>query len=166
MSLKHITSSNVSLDDRFRLHREASARIKTAAEELGLKQVVQETAFEANGMTAVGHYYDEDQQGIDIVDKAVLPRRSQGIRRYPFTVEAKYCHCWRAAQGHQGCVFPLPISYLRLMNMALLIDKYFRIGYAESCFVGEAPLIGSVIAIWGSQWLTSLEGTSTGSSKD
>lgn len=59
-------SSNVSLNDRFRLHREASARIKKAAEELGLKQVPQETAFEANGMTAVGHYCDKGKPGIDI----------------------------------------------------------------------------------------------------
>lgn len=49
----------MSLDDRFRLHREASARVKEVAKELGLKQVVQETAFEANGMTAVGHYCDK-----------------------------------------------------------------------------------------------------------
>ena len=47
-------SSNVSLDDRFRLHREASARVKQAAKELGLKQLARETVFEANGMTAVG----------------------------------------------------------------------------------------------------------------
>ena len=87
----------MSLDDRFRLHREASARIKKAAEELGLKQVAQETAFEANGMTAVGHIAIKANEGLTSVDKVVLPRRSQGIRRYPFSVEARYCHRWRAA---------------------------------------------------------------------
>ena len=71
-------SSTVSLDDRFRLHREASARIKKAAKELELQQVVQETAFEANGMTAVSRYCDKGQ-GLTLVDKVVLPRRSQSI---------------------------------------------------------------------------------------
>lgn len=75
-SLKHITSSNVSLDDRFRLHREASARIKRAAEDLGLKQVPQETAFGANGMTAVGHIAIKANKGLTLVDIVVLPRRS------------------------------------------------------------------------------------------
>lgn len=38
-SLKSITQGKVSLEDRFKLHREASQRIKAAAEELGMKQV-------------------------------------------------------------------------------------------------------------------------------
>jgi hypothetical protein len=59
--------------------------------------VPQEVAFEANGMTAVGYIAIKANKGLTLVDKVVLPRRSQGIRRYPFSVEAKYCHCWRAA---------------------------------------------------------------------
>jgi len=70
-SLKHITSSTVSLNDRFRLHREASARVKEAAKELGLKPVVQETAFEANGMTAL--YFPEGVKASDVVP-ALLKR--------------------------------------------------------------------------------------------
>lgn len=87
----------MSLDDRFRLHKEASARIKKAARELGLKQVVQETAFEANGMTAVGHIAIKAKKRLTQVDKVVLPRRSQSIRRCPCPIEARYYHRRRAA---------------------------------------------------------------------
>jgi alanine-glyoxylate transaminase / serine-glyoxylate transaminase / serine-pyruvate transaminase len=38
-SLKQIVEGTPSLQDRFRLHREASQRVKKAVEELGLKQV-------------------------------------------------------------------------------------------------------------------------------
>jgi alanine-glyoxylate transaminase / serine-glyoxylate transaminase / serine-pyruvate transaminase len=39
VSLKAITQGNISIEERFRLHREASRRIKQAAFDLGLKQV-------------------------------------------------------------------------------------------------------------------------------
>lgn len=52
-SLSKITKSSPSLTERYELHREASRRIKTAATELGLKQLPLDPAFSANGMTAV-----------------------------------------------------------------------------------------------------------------
>ncbi|KDQ19075.1 hypothetical protein BOTBODRAFT_28570 [Botryobasidium botryosum FD-172 SS1] len=52
-SLTEITKGKVSLEERFRLHREASKRIKQAVTDLGLKQLVLDPAFAANGMTAV-----------------------------------------------------------------------------------------------------------------
>lgn len=52
-SLSTITKSSPSLPDRFRLHREASKRVKDAATELGLRQLPLEPAIAANGMTAV-----------------------------------------------------------------------------------------------------------------
>jgi alanine-glyoxylate transaminase/serine-glyoxylate transaminase/serine-pyruvate transaminase len=52
-SLTTITkSSEVSLEERFKLHKEASRRIKAAAEELGLNQVPH-AGNAANAMTAV-----------------------------------------------------------------------------------------------------------------
>lgn len=52
-SLTTITkSSEVSLEERFKLHQEASQRVKSAAKELGLKQV-SDLGSAANGMTAV-----------------------------------------------------------------------------------------------------------------
>jgi len=52
-SLTTITkSSEVSLEERFKLHREASQRVKSAAEDFGLKQV-SDPENAANGMTAV-----------------------------------------------------------------------------------------------------------------
>lgn len=52
-SLSLITKSSISLEDRFRLHREASQKVKDAAAKLGLKQVPVEPEYVANGMTAV-----------------------------------------------------------------------------------------------------------------
>ena len=52
-SLKTITKSpEVSLEERFKLHQEASQRIKAAAKELGLEQVP-DSGNAANSMTAV-----------------------------------------------------------------------------------------------------------------
>ncbi|KAF8075096.1 PLP-dependent transferase [Lyophyllum atratum] len=66
-SLLQLTRSSTSLDERFKLHREASQRVKKAATELGLKQIALEPAFAANGMTTL--YYPE---GLGASD--VLPR--------------------------------------------------------------------------------------------
>lgn len=52
-SLKQITRSSLSVDDRIRLHREASHRVKEAATNLGLKQLATDAAYAANGMTAL-----------------------------------------------------------------------------------------------------------------
>lgn len=53
-SLTTITkSSEVSLEERFKLHLEASQRVKSAAKELGLTQV-SDPENSASGMTAVG----------------------------------------------------------------------------------------------------------------
>ncbi|KEF52554.1 uncharacterized protein A1O9_11397 [Exophiala aquamarina CBS 119918] len=40
------------LEERFRLHKETSARVKAVVEELGLKQVATHTEHQANGLTA------------------------------------------------------------------------------------------------------------------
>jgi hypothetical protein len=56
-SLKEITrSSHIGVEDRLRLHREASDRIKGAAAALHLKQV-SAPQNSANGMTAVSSCY-------------------------------------------------------------------------------------------------------------
>jgi len=68
-SLTTITkSSDVSLEERFRLHKEASQRVKSAATELGLTQVP-DPENSANGMTAL--YFPERLTASDI-----LPRLS------------------------------------------------------------------------------------------
>lgn len=56
-SLKTITRSSMTVDERIKLHREASKRVKDAVSKLGLKQVATDPAFAANGMTAV--YFPE-----------------------------------------------------------------------------------------------------------
>jgi alanine-glyoxylate transaminase/serine-glyoxylate transaminase/serine-pyruvate transaminase len=56
-SLSAITKSSPSLADRFKLHQEASKRIKAAATELGLKQLPLEPSLASNGMTAVCFSY-------------------------------------------------------------------------------------------------------------
>jgi alanine-glyoxylate transaminase/serine-glyoxylate transaminase/serine-pyruvate transaminase len=54
-SLSQITTSSPSLDERLRLHRETSNRIKAAAKDLGLSQLPTHPEIAANGMTAVSH---------------------------------------------------------------------------------------------------------------
>uniref|UniRef100_A0A0W0FWY5 alanine--glyoxylate transaminase n=1 Tax=Moniliophthora roreri TaxID=221103 RepID=A0A0W0FWY5_MONRR len=68
-SLKSITESSVSLEERFRLHREASKRVKAAARELGLKQIPLDPDFAANGMTAL--YYPDGLGAADILPRLV-----------------------------------------------------------------------------------------------
>lgn len=52
-SLKQIMQGSVSLEQRFKLHKEASRRVKKAAEEIGFKCVPLSEDVQANGMTAV-----------------------------------------------------------------------------------------------------------------
>lgn len=62
---------NVSLEDRFRLHREKSDKFKKAMEDLGLKQVPLEEGFRANGMTAVSRIFAPhccEQRGPRVAD--------------------------------------------------------------------------------------------------
>ncbi|OJT02875.1 Alanine--glyoxylate aminotransferase 1 [Trametes pubescens] len=66
-SLTAITQKSPSLADRFRLHKEASARIKSAAEELGFRQLAVDAALAANGMTAL--YFPDG-----LVASDLLPR--------------------------------------------------------------------------------------------
>ncbi|KAG6865332.1 hypothetical protein C0991_003432 [Blastosporella zonata] len=69
-SLIQLTRTGPSLEERFRLHREASQRIKDAAKDLGLKQIALDPAFAANGMTTL--YYPDG-----LVASDVLPRFAQ-----------------------------------------------------------------------------------------
>lgn len=57
-SLTQITQGTPSLEDRLRLHRESSQRIKTAVESLGLRQLPVTPEQAANGMTAVSIVHD------------------------------------------------------------------------------------------------------------
>ncbi|KAK4049141.1 hypothetical protein OIV83_004341 [Microbotryomycetes sp. JL201] len=52
-SLKQILEGRVSLEERFKLHREASKKFKAAVTKLGFKQVALNPEEAANGMTAV-----------------------------------------------------------------------------------------------------------------
>jgi alanine-glyoxylate transaminase/serine-glyoxylate transaminase/serine-pyruvate transaminase len=54
-SLSQIIKANPSLDERLKLHRETSNRIKAAAKDLGLSQLPINPEIAANGMTAVSH---------------------------------------------------------------------------------------------------------------
>ncbi|KAF8492501.1 pyridoxal phosphate-dependent transferase [Gautieria morchelliformis] len=52
-SLKQIVEGTPSLEDRFRLHRETSQRIKDAIKDMGLTQLPVDDGVAANGMTAI-----------------------------------------------------------------------------------------------------------------
>ncbi|ETW79094.1 putative aminotransferase class V [Heterobasidion irregulare TC 32-1] len=52
-SLTQIVKGSSSLEERFKLHADASNRLKAAAKELGLKQLAADPSIAANGMTAL-----------------------------------------------------------------------------------------------------------------
>ncbi|KAI0794015.1 PLP-dependent transferase [Fomes fomentarius] len=66
-ALKQITRQSPSLEERFRLHRESSQRLKQTAEELGLKQLPLNNSIAANGMTAL--YFPEGLTAADILPR-------------------------------------------------------------------------------------------------
>ena len=107
-SLTTITkSSEVSLEERFKLHQEASQRIKSAAEELGLRQV-SDAKSAANGMTAVGSIFPQFLRNhrLNLVRAAIFPR---GIHRFghsPAALRKRHHRCGRVAQGYQRPLLP------------------------------------------------------------
>jgi len=60
-----ITKQTPSLDERLKLHKEASKKVREACLDLGLKLVPTESKWAANGMTTV--YAPEDIAAADIV---------------------------------------------------------------------------------------------------
>ncbi|KAI0350681.1 PLP-dependent transferase [Trametes cingulata] len=68
-SLTQLTKRAPSLSERFRLHREASARVKKAAEELGLRQLPLDPKYAANGMTAL--YFPDGLVASDLLPRLV-----------------------------------------------------------------------------------------------
>ncbi|KAL7280868.1 LOW QUALITY PROTEIN: hypothetical protein ACG7TL_005812 [Trametes sanguinea] len=66
-SLTQLTKRSPSLAERFALHREASARVKKAAEELGLRQLPVDPKVAANGMTAL--WFPEGLKAADLLPR-------------------------------------------------------------------------------------------------
>jgi len=66
-SLSHITQGPVSLEERFKAHKDASRRFKKAAEDLGFKGVPFSEEVSANGMTAL--YFPDGLVGSDIIPR-------------------------------------------------------------------------------------------------
>lgn len=52
-SLTQMTSGSPSLNERYLIHKQVSRRVKALADQLGLSLVPKDTAYAANGMTAV-----------------------------------------------------------------------------------------------------------------
>ena len=134
-SLTTITkSSEVSLDERFKLHQEASQRIKSAAEGLGLKQA-SDPGNAANGMTAVSPSFARFLR-LEVIDS-------------PLHVQLYFPEGLTASD-----IIP------RLSAKGVVIagglhkdikDRYFRIGYG-SCFlfpVAFRSIVFLIPGIWG-----------------
>ncbi|KAL4063151.1 pyridoxal phosphate-dependent transferase [Scleroderma yunnanense] len=66
-SLRQITQGRVSLEDRFKAHKEASRRVKKTVEDLGLKCVPLSEDIAANGMTAI--YFPDGLGASDIIPR-------------------------------------------------------------------------------------------------
>ena len=115
-SLKTITkSTEVSLEERFKRHEEASKRVKSAAKELGLRQV-SDPENAANGMTAVSFVLARFPRGFRLTI-ARLALLSQGIRRFGHSPTAlrERCRCrGRVAQGYQERLLPHRVTAIFL----------------------------------------------------
>lgn len=112
-SLRQITRSSPAFEERIRIHRQVSARVKAIASQLGLKQVPSDSAHAANGMTAV--YYPEGMGASDI-----LPRLAEkGV------VVAGGLH--KNIKGKDYAAR----DKTKLLTIYFLLDKYFRIGCVD-----------------------------------
>jgi hypothetical protein len=128
-SLKTITkSSEVGLEERFRLHKETSQRIKSAAKELGLVQV-SNPENGANGMTAVSCIPSLIFRGFSLT-LVCLALLSRGIHSFGYSSAAlsKGCRCRRRiAQRYKGS----------------LLSHWVRVGFRLSCDRFAHPNIAS-----------------------
>ena len=94
-SLSQITKASPSLDERLKLHRETSNRIKAAAKDLGLSQLPAHPDIAANGMTAVSHkpflvVASEQANGLSLV---VVSRWRQVLRACARILTEGCRHC-------------------------------------------------------------------------
>jgi hypothetical protein len=114
-SLKQILNSNVSLQERFQLHREAAQRIRQAALDLGLKLVPTDSYYTANGLSAVSGLSllscVERMLNSGWID--LLPRRTwRSGSRAPYVQEADRHHRWHS-QGQQRSVRMIVCQIMR-----------------------------------------------------
>ena len=135
-SLKTITKSpEVSLEERFKRHEEASDRVKSAAKELGLRQV-SDPENAANGMTAVSFILARFLRGfrLTIARLALLP---PGIHRFGHSPaalsERRRCR-GRVAQRYQGPLLPH-----RVMAIFLFLATFYSLTFFISA-TWEFPL--------------------------
>ena len=134
-SLSQITRQAPSLEERFRLHRAASQRMKAAAAELGMKQLAVDDAVAANGMTAL--WFPEGVSAADILgplakkDVVVAGGLHKDHKRECLVVLA-------GAVGESG------------LTRRLIAVKYFRIGYVF--FPSPGPAL-HLLSLAGPGWL-------------
>ncbi|KAH0582978.1 hypothetical protein H2248_010871 [Termitomyces sp. 'cryptogamus'] len=85
-SLSEITKLSPSLDERYRIHKQVSRRVKALADQLGLSLVPKDTAYAANGMTAI--YLPDGLVASDVVPRMA----SKGITIAAGLGDAKGAH--------------------------------------------------------------------------
>lgn len=130
-SLQQMTRTGPSLEERFRLHREASKRIKDAATELGLKQIALDPAFAANGMTTVSNSIYQFRNGVDLVNQLYFPDGLGASDIIPrFNQRGVVIAGGLLAEIKGERVLPLrTLEQLMTISLATFPDKYFRIGH-------------------------------------
>lgn len=91
----------VSLEQRFELHKLASAKVRAAAAELGIKAVPLDATEAANGMTAVSLFFQNEVGRVlgflYAFRTALLPRRPRCFRYSPSSRPARDRRCWRSS---------------------------------------------------------------------
>ena len=103
-SLSQITKASPGLDERLARHRETSSLIKTAAAELGLRQIPAKLEIAANGMTAVSTVKAPLARLVFAhLHVALVPGWRQVLRPCPRLL-AKGCRCGRWSRHQEGYV--------------------------------------------------------------
>ncbi len=113
-SLTQITKANISLEERFQLHRDAAKRVRSAAADLGLKLVPVDPACTANGMTAVSSQFSPKVSAYGTqLNSDLLAGRPRGRRSCSSIGQERSCNYWRYSQGKQGYDI-----YLQVLSLA------------------------------------------------
>jgi hypothetical protein len=118
-SLTQIMQGSVSLEQRFKLHQEASRRVKKAAEEIGFRGVPLSEDVQANGMTAVCITpLCHRERLMVMLLAALLPQRFRSERYHPPSIEERCCRRWWLTCQYQRSV-KFPCKDVLLLTIVL-----------------------------------------------
>lgn len=123
-SLLQITNGKPSLEERFKLHQQASRRIRAVTDQLGMKPVPKNEANSANGMTAVSQLHSAEHLCTHTPCRFTF---QAGWRHLIFSRDSLRRELW----WRVGCTRISKVCLITILNHSIAnqhLDKYIRIG--------------------------------------